>query len=319
MNAPDLDTVSMGTTVAGIALEQPVLAAAGCGGFGRELHRLGVLEHLGALVTPSISARSHATAHRSMLVEAPSSLVLPTDWPTVGANTFDLQGLPWEIDGAIPVVASLVGTTSNEFGTAAAALRRQTLMRGIVAVEVNLGCPDATNRGTPFSHADFAATKVIARVREELPRDVPVLAKLSADVTDMVPVARGCVKSGAAGLVVTGPLRALAMQGVRLALPYDAAGLAGPALLPVTLRAVYELTRAVRDGRLPMVSVVAVGGIATGAHAAQALAVGASAVQVGTALIHDPGAVARLGAELEAELKGLGLKDVRDLVGTAHP
>lgn len=310
---------SLRTHVAGLTLDVPIMAAAGCGGFGPELARLGVLRHLGALVTPSISARSRSTAHRVSLLEAPSSLVLPTDWPTVGTNALGPNGLPWEIENAVPVIASLVGSTSNEFGAAAAGLRRQTLLRGVVGVEVNLGCPDATNRGIPFSHADFAATKVISRVREELPRGIPVFAKLSADVTDIVPIARGCVKSGAAGLVVTGPLRALAMDGVRLALPSDAAGLSGPALVPVMLRAVYDLAAAVRDGRLPHVSIVAVGGISTGLHAAQAIAAGAAAVQVGTALIHDPGALATLTGDLADRLSGLGLDDIRDLVGTAHP
>ncbi|WP_018155710.1 nitronate monooxygenase [Demetria terragena] len=309
---------SLAVNTAGLDLALPIMAAAGCGGFGQDLARLGVLSHLGALVTPSISARSHATAHRVRLQEAPSSLVLPTDWPSVGTNSLKADALPWDVEGAVPVVASLVGTTSNEFGSAAAGLRRQTALRHIMGVEVNLGCPDATNRGIPFSHADFAATKVVSRVREELPRDIPVIAKLSADVSDLVAIARGCVKSGAAGIVVTGPLRALAMSGTRLSLPAESTGLAGPALLPVTLRAVYDLTRAIREGRLPSVAVIAVGGISTGQQVAQAMAVGASAVQVGTALIHDPGSLATLAQDLSAVLTAHDLTDVRDLVGLAH-
>lgn len=311
-------SVNLRVSIGGLRLTSPVMAAAGCGGFGHELARLGVLEHLGALVTPSISASSHPTQHRVRLTEAPSSLVLPTDWPTIGTDTMQPTRVPWEGEQGVPVVASLVGSTSGEFAQAAAGLRRRTLLRGVGGVEVNLACPDAGNKGIPFSYADFAATKVIARVREELPRNVPVLAKLSADVSDVVEIARGCVKSGAEAVVVTSPLRALSMAGVRLSLPARSAGLSGPALLPVTLRAVHDLAAAIRDGRLPPVAIVAVGGISNGHDAAQAMAAGASAVQLGTALIHDPGALRTFRDELVADLQALGLHDVQQLVGLVH-
>lgn len=319
MTSPAADATACDLTIAigGLQLAMPVMGAAGCAGFGQELARLGLLESFGAIVTPSLRARSGATAHRARLVESPSGIVLPTDWPSIGADSLQPANLPWEGTG-IPVIASLLGNTSGDLAAAAHGLRHRTHMRGVRAVEVNLAVPNAANNGVPFAHDAFAATKAVAGVRGELPREVPVLAKLAADVTDVVEIARGCVKSGAEGIVVTAPLRAVSLRGLSPDLPPTATGLSGPALLPVTLRAVWDLRAAILTGRLGSVAIIAVGGIDSPEAAAHAISAGATAVQLGSALVHDPGSGATVSRGLGEQCRLHGASSIRDLVGAAH-
>ncbi|WP_265446871.1 dihydroorotate dehydrogenase [Flexivirga meconopsidis] len=313
----DIDlTVNAG----GLALQTPVMGASGCCGFGHELLRLGRAGDVSALVTPSLTARTQSSDHRGVLLEVPSGLVSPTDRPSLGTGQLEATRLPWDADGIPPVIVSLAGNLSGAYAEAADQLRRQSLMRRVAGVEVNLACGDRKNDDRPFAHDVFGATKVIARVREQLPRDLPLFAKLSADVHDLVEIARGCVKSGATGLVVSSPLRALSIDlpTLRPRLTPAVTGLSGPAILPITLRAVWELRAAVLSGRLPNVAVVAVGGIARASDAVQALAAGASAVQVGSVMLHDPSSAERVTTGLLAECERLGIPSVKDLIGRAH-
>ncbi|YAL81987.1 hypothetical protein ACMYYO_08520 [Dermacoccaceae bacterium W4C1] len=304
--------------IGGLRLRTPVLAAAGCGGYGSELDRLGVLDRLGGLVTPTLRSSARSARRRMQLTEGPSSLVLGDEWAAAGTDALHPSRIPWD-HGGVPVIVSLAGATGADAAEATAMLRRRTVMRGVRGLEVNLAVPDEGNAGIPFSHSEPAATKLLSLVREELPRDVPMIAKLSADVTDVAAIARGCVKAGAEALVVTAPLRALVPgpegQPERCGPP---AALAGPALLPITLRCVWDLFRAMRIGRLPVVPVIAVGGIRNAHDAVQAIAVGATAVQLGSALITDPGILTDFDAELSAHLSRIGLPAVSELIGRAH-
>ncbi|NHN55013.1 dihydroorotate dehydrogenase [Calidifontibacter sp. DB0510] len=306
--------------IGGLRLRVPVIGAAGCVAFGRELVRLGVQDDLGAIVTPSLTARTRAAAHRAVLREAPSGLLAPTVRPSYGVERLRPTALPWDHEGVPPVIVSLAGNTSGDFAEVASGLRRGSLMRRVAGVEIQLASVDAKNSHRPFAYDEFGATKVVARVRESVPSGVPIFAKLCADVTDLVEVARGCVKAGASALVVTSPVRGLLLDPATLRPVIDPAssGLSGPALLPITLRAVWDLRAAVRSGRLPPIPLVAVGGIRSGQDAAAALAAGASAVQLGTALLHDPDAAAAVVAGLVEAVRERGFDHVLDLIGIAH-
>lgn len=312
---------ALAVDVGGLRLKHPVMGASGCVAFGRELKRLGIADDLAAIVTPSMTASTRPASRRGVLRESASGLLAPTERPSLGVDRLRPTALPWDDDAIGQVVVSIAGTTIGEYAEVAQGLRRNSLMRRVAAVEMNLACPDAKNSGRPFSHDEFQATKAVARVREELPRSVPLLAKLSADVTDVADIARGCVKAGATAIVVGSPLRAIGRpfgphQHIDVAAP--SGGLSGPAILPVTLRAIWDLRAAVRSGRLAPVHLVAVGGVSSAADALAALAVGATAVQLGTALLHDPSSARSVVDGLSEHLSHNGIDSVLDLVGLAH-
>lgn len=312
--------VDLAVDVGGLRLATPVTGASGCCGFGPELLRLERAGDLAAIATPSITAHAQTSAHRSVLVEVPSGLVSPVDRTSRGADRLEAGRLPWDADGLPPVVVSLAGHLSGEYAEVADLLRRNSLMRRVSGVEVNLACADRKNDGRPFSHDVAGASRVVTKVREQLPPGTPVFAKLSADVHDLVEIAHGCVTAGATALVVSSPLRALTIDLPTLRPRPDAqvSGLSGPAMLPVTLRAVWDLRAAMSSGRIPTTAIIAVGGIGSAGDAVQALAAGASAVQVGTAMLQDPSVAARITTGLATDCRDRGLSSVHDLIGRAH-
>lgn len=307
--------------VGGLRLANPVMGASGCVAFGHELIGLGVAGDLGAIVTPSLTATTVTVNHRGVVRESPSGLLAPTERACLGVDRLRPTALPWDGDGVPTTVASITGNTLGDFAEVSHGLRRNTLMRGVAGVEVNLASPDHKNSDRLFSHDELQAAKVVSRVREQLPRDVPLLVKLSADVTDVVDVAKACVKAGANAIVLGSPLRAIGMPqvpGGRFEVVAPSGGLSGPAVLPITLRAIWDLRAAVLSGRLAPVHLVAVGGISTPEAALAAFEVGATAVQLGTAMLHDPRSAARITQGIAEHLDQFGIDSVLDLVGRAH-
>ena len=152
-------------------------------------------------------------------------------------------------------------------------------------IEVNLACPDASSAGRPFALDATAAGQVVAQVRGSARYDIPVFAKLSPEVTDIVSVARSCVSSGADGLslVNTVPGMAIDTTTMRPALAGLFGGLSGPAIRPLALRCVWQVREA-----LPDVPIIGTGGVRTGRDALEFLLAGAAMVAVGTVLFHDP-------------------------------
>ncbi len=185
----------------------------------------------------------------------------------------------------------------------------------MVAVEVNISCPNVESRGEVFACDPLAASRVLAAVRAELPAGIPVLAKQSPDVTDIVAVARACADAGADGLTLVNTLLGLVIDPdtLRPVLGGVTGGLSGPAILPVALRCVWQVHAA-----LPAVPILGVGGIRTGLDALQFVLAGASAVSVGTAVFGDPSAPVRVLDELETALAERGFAAVADAVGYAH-
>jgi dihydroorotate dehydrogenase (NAD+) catalytic subunit len=260
-------------TVAGLELTNPVLVAAGCGGTGRELAPYGDLGELGAFVTRSITLDPRPGADPPRVVETPSGLLHATT-PSPGLEPFLASELPWLARSGTRVVVSITGATLGEHAELARRLGRAP---GLHAIEV------------PVAGEPFQAAGLVAAVVRDLPAGLPVLAKLRPDLLRIVETARAVLDAGAAAVVVGDALPAALPDG-------RPAGLSGPALRPVALRCVGEVHAA-----LPDAEIVGGGGIVTTADARSFLAAGARAVQVGTALLHDPTTAARLAAELSQE------------------
>jgi dihydroorotate dehydrogenase (NAD+) catalytic subunit len=304
--------VDLTTTLADLHLDNPVMTASGCGGYGRELRQFFPLDALGALVTPSVTRDARAGGPAPRGVETPSGMLNATGLEGPGIDTFLARELPWLLQhGARPIV-SIAGTTLGEYAELA---RRVGNTLGVAAVEVNLAGANAHSDGFAYGRDPTLARRVAAVVRRDTVRGVPVFVKLSPDVTSIVDLAGAVVAGGADGVVLVGALPGLHIDPFSLAptLAGVTGGLSGPAIRPVALRAVWEVAKA-----LPEVPIIGVGGIRTGVHALEFLAAGASAVQVGTGIFTDPTTPVTVVAQLRAELAARGLRSPAAAVGVAH-
>jgi dihydroorotate dehydrogenase (NAD+) catalytic subunit len=300
-----VSTTDLTTTLGELTLANPVLVAAGCGGTGRELEPFLDLAGLGGFVTRSVTLDPRAGGRPPRALETPSGLVGDTGLQGPGLQGFLATELPWLAQRKVRTVVSIAGRNLGEWAELA---RRVGLSPGVSAVEANLSWPD----GSAAGRDSYQAGKVVAAVRRDMPRGVQVLAKLAADPHTVVDVARAAVKAGADAVVVGHGLPALVLDPATLR-PALHGSLGGPAVLPVTLRCLWEAHAA-----LPDVPLIGSGGVRTGEDALAMLAAGARAVQVGSTVLHDPGAPARIVTELAAGLAGRGIPDVGSAIGHAH-
>jgi dihydroorotate dehydrogenase (NAD+) catalytic subunit len=180
---------------------------------------------------------------------------------------------------------------------------------------VNISCPNVEDRGQVFACDPGASAAVIEAVRARIRYDVPVFAKLSPDVTDIVAIAGACVSAGADGLSMINTLLGMAIdtKTLRPVLAGVTGGLSGPAIRPVAVRCIWQVHEA-----FPDVPIIGMGGVRTGLDALELMLAGASTVSVGTAIFHDPSACARIVRELEEELASRGIDRAADAVGLAH-
>jgi dihydroorotate dehydrogenase (NAD+) catalytic subunit len=258
----------------GLALKGRVLAAAGCFGYGGEYARLIDNDRIGAIVTRSTTLRGRRVARPPRLIETPAGVLAVGDWPNPGLERVAERYAPLWAAWTTPVLLSVVGDTPDEYAAFASALEG---VEGIAGLELNLAAQAAS------------AARITSAVRAAT--QLPVLAKLPP-TTGLVALARSVADAGADALTLIASPRGMATDprsGERVE-----GWLSGPALRPFALAQVSDVT-AVVD-----VPVVGCGGIATADDARQFLAAGATAVQIGAALLADPGALVRIGMELGA-------------------
>ncbi|MFC3687391.1 dihydroorotate dehydrogenase [Aquipuribacter hungaricus] len=314
-----------------VDLAAGVLTASGCAAAGRELDPYLDLTTLGGVVTKTIMRGARSGRPTPRMAETPSGMLNSIGLQGPGIAHFLAHDLPWVAERGARAVVSVAGEDVEEFVDIARTLRAATSDDGplgrpgtdggvLAAVEVNISCPNVANRGLVFACDPGSAAEVVAAVRAATDPRVPVLAKLSPDVTDIVAIARSVLAAGADGLVMVNTLLGVAIDVDRGApvLSRVTGGLSGPAIRPVAVRCVWQVTAAMRAGLLPTVPVVGVGGVRTGRDAAELVLAGASAVQVGTVTFGDPGAPARVRDELAAVVRHHGLGSLAGLVGRAH-
>ena len=264
----------------------PVIVAAGCGGTGRELEPYAGPAGLDGLhlVTRSITLDARAGGPGPRVAEVPGGLVNAVGLPNPGLEHFLATELPWLVRAGVRVIVSIAGATMGDYADLA---RRLSRAPGVAGLEVNVGAPDEVGTGLFEVREPFHAASVIAAVRREFPLDRPVLAKLRPDVSRIVEGARACHEAGATAVVIGNAVPAAFPDG-------RAGGLSGPAIAPIALRCVATVHQALPD--LPLIGC---GGVRDVASARSYLSAGATSVQVGTALLHDPTTVARLRADLD--------------------
>jgi len=312
MHALSAGDVDLSTILTDMTLPNPVMTASGCAAAGRELHQFFDVADLGAVVTKSIMRDPRSGRPTPRMAETPSGMLNSIGLQGPGIDAFLAVDLPWLVRRRARPIVSIAGSTLVEYAELA---RRVGQSPGVTAVEVNISCPNVENRGLVFACDPYQAAKVISVVRRETPPGLPVLAKLSPDVTSIVTVAESVMEAGATGLTLVNTLLGISIdtESLRPVLGGVTGGLSGPAIRPVALRCVWQVHQA-----MPEVPVVGVGGIASGQDALEFLLAGASAVQVGTVIFNDPGAPMRVVAELAAELAARGFAKAADAVGFAH-
>lgn len=246
-----------------------VVPAAGCGGTGRELARFGDPARLDAVLVGPVAVPAGVPVGPPGLRPVPGALVHSAARP-LRADEVAREQLPWLRARGIRAVVALRGDTGGELAELATTLRRSLDFDAVAGVEVDL-------RGH-LSRDPQVCLKLLARLRETLPRDLPISAKLGPDCPELVAAARAAVAGGATALVLCGAVPAHP----------EGSWLAGPAVAPVTVRLVAEVTAAIGQGRVPDVPLVAGGGVVDTESALRMLRLGARGVQLGTALLADP-------------------------------
>jgi dihydroorotate dehydrogenase (NAD+) catalytic subunit len=305
--APDLRT-----RLGNIELPNPILTASGCASSGRELAQFIDVSRIGAVVTKSVMLAPRAGRPTPRMAETASGMLNSIGLQGPGIDAFLQRDLPWLLSRGARTVVSIAGSTVDEYAELAARLSDAA---GVTALEVNISCPNVEHRGQVFACDAVDAGAVVEAVRARTRYDIPVFAKLSPDVTDIVSIARACVSAGADGLSMINTLLGMAidMETLRPALAGLTGGLSGPAIRPVAVRCIWQVREA-----LPDLPIIGMGGVMTGRDALELIVAGASMVSIGTALFHDPSACARIIRELDEELASRGIERLSEAVGLAH-
>ncbi len=306
---PDVD---MSTTLGAWSLANPMMTASGCAGYGRELDQFFDITSIGAVVTKSIMLQPRSGRATPRMAETPSGMLNSIGLQGPGIDAFMTQDLPWLESRGAQVMVSIAGTSVEEYSRLAQKLRSSA---AVSAIEVNISCPNVEDRGFVFACDATASSTVVDAVRRNTAPGVPVFAKLSPDVTDIVAIAQACVDGGADGLSMINTLLGLAIdtETMRPHLGGVTGGLSGPAVRPVAVRAVWQVHRA-----LPDVPIIGMGGIRSGNDAFEFILAGASAVQVGTTIFNDPTAPPRILTHLQRIVAGHGFSRLVDAIGHAH-
>jgi dihydroorotate dehydrogenase (NAD+) catalytic subunit len=304
-------SADLSVDLASLHLPNPIVAASGTFGHGAEVARLCPPDRLGAVTVKSVAIFASEGNPPVRVSDAPGGgMINSVGLPGSGVDAWIAHDLPaLEALGA-RVIVSIWGRTVADYEAAARACK--TVSDRVVAVEVNLSCPNVEARADVFAHSPASTRDAIHAVVDALGTGVPVFAKLSPNVTDIVAIASAARDAGATGLTLVNTVMGLVIDaGTRTArLGAGGGGVSGPPIKPIALRAVHEVTRA-----LPGVPVIGTGGVESGEDAVEMMLAGAHAVGVGTATFAEPRATLRILEELRAWCDAHDVARARDLTG----
>ncbi len=293
-----------------LTLANPVMVASGTFSYGADYASAFDIQRLGAIVCKTTTLRPRAGSPTQRIDETPAGMLNSIGLQNIGVEKLVRDMAPaWE-RWRVPVIVSILGSSVGEYGDCAAALDG---VPGIAALELNISSPNAQQGGMEFGQdPDMAAAVTAACVRAAT---LPIVVKLTPNVTDIVAIARSVVDAGASALCVVNTLQAMSIdisaRKPRIARVF--AGLSGPAIKPVALRMVWQVAGAVD------VPVIGCGGIATAADALEFIMAGARAVQVGTATFRNPMAPIDVLEGIIRFMRDEEIDDIREIVGAARP
>ena len=307
-----MSTLDFSTTLGNAWFPTPTFTASGCASSGRELAQFFDLASIGGVVTKSIMSKARSGRPTPRMAETPSGMLNSIGLQGPGLDAFLAKDIPYLVEQKARIIVSIAGETVEEYSTLARKLRA---VSGISALEVNISCPNVENRGLVFACDPDASRRVIDGVRRTIGGELPIIAKLSPDVTDLVSIARGVVDAGADALALINTVLGMVinLDTMRPHLGGKTGGLSGPAIRPIAVRAVYQVHAA-----MPQVPILAMGGISNGRDALEMIAAGASGVSIGTASFGNPMALIAVQDELKALLTAKGFNSLRQAIGYAH-
>ncbi|GBC93672.1 Dihydroorotate dehydrogenase B (NAD(+)), catalytic subunit [bacterium HR15] len=293
-----------------LRLPNPVLAASGTFGYGLEYADLVNLSLMGGIVVKSLTLAPRAGNPPPRVTETPAGMLNSIGLQNEGVETFLLEILPRLREYGVPIIVSVAGETVEEFCAVAEKLTRA---QGIVALELNLSCPNQMRGGMEFGIDAKLTATVVRAVRSRC--ELPLIAKLSPNVTDIVPIAQAARDAGADILSLINSVLGLAVdaQTRRFKLATRTGGLTGAAIKPIALYHVWRVHQA-----LPDVPLIGIGGIMSWEDAVEFLLVGASAVQIGTANFVEPTTCIDVLQGLERYLVTQEIPSVQSLIGTVQ-
>jgi dihydroorotate dehydrogenase (NAD+) catalytic subunit len=293
--------------IGGLVLKNPVMTASGTFGYGEEYASFMDLSVLGAIVVKGLSITPREGNPPSRIMETASGMLNAVGLENVGVRAFVDEKLPFLREFDVPVIANILGDTVEEYCEVAHIVSEA---EGVHALEVNISCPNVARGGIDFGVNPDLASEVTKGVKNAT--DLPVIVKLTPNVTDITEIAKSVEDAGADAVSLINTLTGLSID-IEKRVPHlknITGGLSGPAIKPVALRMVWEVVKAVS------VPVIGVGGIMKAGDALEFLIAGARAVQVGTANFINPRSTVEIIEGIAAYMEHKGIDDIDDLIGT---
>ena len=296
--------------LAGVELKNPIVVPSGTFGFGREYGQFFDLSELGAICVKGLTPLRREGNPAPRIAETPMGILNSVGLQNPGVDAFIAHELPELRKHDVKIIANISGNTPEEYG----GMCEKLSAAGVDMIEVNISCPNVKAGGLAYGTKPELAAEVTAVAKAHAGR-VPVMVKLSPNVTDVTEIARAVADAGADALSLINTLRGMRIDvnTRRPILKMNTGGLSGPAVLPVAVRMVWEVAQAVK------VPILGMGGVSKGEDAAQLMLAGASAVAVGTALFADPYTPLKVRDGLAVLAAGQGLAAVRELTGKVLP
>lgn len=299
---PDLSV-----TIAGIRFRNPILTASGTFGYGLEFEPFFDLKRMGGIVVKGLSAKPRPGNPPPRIVETPSGMLNSIGLENIGAEAFLAEKLPRLRSFGIPILVNIFGNTIEEYVEVARLLDGQP---GISGMEVNISCPNVKKAGIAFGRDPALTREAIAAVRNST--GLPVIAKLSPNVTDIVEISRAALAGGADALSLINTVLGMAVDvdTRKPRLSRVVGGLSGPAIRPIAVRMVYEVAHALQA------PIIGVGGVSTVSDVLEFLIAGASAVQVGTWNFVDPAIGPRLADDLRDWMQARSISRIDEIINS---
>lgn len=292
----------------GLLLQNPVMTAAGTVGYGIEYAKMVDIQRLGAIVCKGTTLAPRPGNPQPRLAETASGLLNSVGLQNIGIEALIKEKAPVWATWSVPVIVNIAGESVEEYAQLA---RRLDGVVGVSSIEVNIGCPNVAQGGMEFGQRSETAAEVTRAVKAQTA--LPVIVKLTPNVTDIVIIAQAVAGAGADALSLINTVVGMAID-ITQRKPFlggVSGGLSGPAIKPIALYMVYQVSQAVE------VPVIGCGGISCADDALEFIMAGATAVQIGAANLVNPNAPLEVVEGIERFMEREGIKDIAELVGIA--
>jgi len=295
--------------IAGIKMKNPVMAASGTFGSGKDYEDFMNLGDIGAIIAKSITLKPREGNPPPRICETPSGMLNTIGLQNAGIDVFLNEDLPYLIKFNVPVIVNIAGESVDEYSQLA---KRLSGIPGIAGIEVNISCPNVKQGGMQFGVDPKLTSDVISAVKKAT--KLPIIAKLSPNVTDIKLIAKAAESAGADAISAINTMLGMAIDinSRKPKLSMSVGGLSGPAIRPIAVRMVNEIYRTVK------IPVIGIGGIMNADDAIEFILAGASAIQVGTGNFVNPRAAVEIAEGIKKYLIANKLESIKDIVGQVN-